>query len=67
MLCIEDVKPEADQQRVPLLQLLMRTTLGEQGFQESWDPGEEANFTVVCGLLTSLSILALQFIPCCVF
>ncbi|XP_031439813.1 mediator of RNA polymerase II transcription subunit 1-like isoform X2 [Clupea harengus] len=41
-----DVKPEADQQRVPLLQLLMRTTLGEQGFQESWDPGEEANFTV---------------------
>ncbi|XP_048122813.1 mediator of RNA polymerase II transcription subunit 1 isoform X1 [Alosa alosa] len=43
---ITDVKPEADQQWEPLLQLLMRSTLGEKGFQESWNPGKEANFLV---------------------
>ncbi|XP_062377535.1 mediator of RNA polymerase II transcription subunit 1-like isoform X1 [Sardina pilchardus] len=43
---ITDVKPEADQQWAPLLQLLIRSTLGEKGFQESWNPGKDANFLV---------------------
>ncbi|KAL2085323.1 hypothetical protein ACEWY4_018643 [Coilia grayii] len=43
---ISDVRPLADQQRETVLQLLRKTAGGEEGFHDSWNHAEEADFLV---------------------